>query len=334
MPQRKQTRFLVTSENELANTPFADIRFVHRSGQDVLINTHDLHRYSRQHATPDRPVHFIFHHAFVGSTLLARCLNQTEAFFALKEPWILRRMADLKRQCRSGSERRHWQQQGRLYLRLLCKRYASGETLVIKPTNVANNLVADVCRWAPDSRVLYLYSGLEGFLISNLKKTDATKAKIPSLMQALVDDYDMRNRCRAITDFHGLNFLQTCAAAWLASLYGLTVQQQKIRGDRVRTLDVDTFLGSPDVALTLVSRFFGQATSARQLNQMTSLSVLGMHAKTSDGLTYNAVQRTREYVQVFNAHRNAIVQTVDWAEPLVDLLGIRPFLGATDLGRS
>lgn len=333
MPKQNRTRFLVTSETELANTPFADIRFVHESGEEVLVNTQELQRYSRRHAATERPVHFVFHHAFVGSTLLARCLNQSDAFFALKEPWILRRIADLKRRCRNASERRRWQQQSKLFLRLLCKRYSSGETLVIKPTNVANNLIADICRWLPNSRVLYLYSGLEGFLISNLKKTDETKNRMPSLMNAFLDDSDIRRRCRPITDFRKLNFLQVCATVWLACLYSLAVQHKKIRGDRVRLLDVDSFLSSPEVTLTLVSRFFGQPPSAQQLNQMTSLSVLGVHAKVDDGAAYSAAQRSREYVQVFYAYREAIEQTVYWTEPLIELLGIRPFLSGRDLGR-
>lgn len=306
---------------------------MHRSGEEVLVNTHELQRYSRQHSAPLRPVQFIFHHAFVGSTLLARCLNQSDAFFALKEPWILRRLADLKRQCHGAGDKRRWQQQSRLYLRLLCKRYTSGETLVIKPTNVANNLIADICRWLPNARILYLYSGLEGFLISNLKKTEETKSKIPALAQAFISDSDMRSQCRAITDFRGLDFLQTCTTAWLACLYSLSMQHRIIRGDRIRMLDVESFLGSPDVALTLVSRYFGRPPSAQQLNQMSSLSVLGVHAKSEENAEYSAAQRTREYVQVFHANRRDIEGTIYWAEPLIEKLGIRAFLRDTDLGR-
>ena len=299
----------------------------------MFFNTHELQRYAERCAAPSRPVHFIFHHAFVGSTLLARCLNQSDAFFALKEPWILRRVADLKRQCRSSAERRRWQRQSKLYLRLLCKRYTTGETLVIKPTNVANNLVADVCRWLPNARILYLYSGLEGFLISNLKKTDATKQKIPALTQAFLNDSDVRSRCRAITDFGRLDFLQSCATIWLACLYGLTAQATRIRGDRVRMLDVDSFLASPEVTLTLVSRYFGRPPTARQLNQMSSLSVLGVHSKAEDGAAYSAAQRSREYVQVFHAFRREIEATIYWAEPLIDKLGLRGFLRDRDLSQ-
>lgn len=333
LPQENRTRFLVTTENELGNAPFADIRFVPRSGEEVFFNTFELQRYSKRFSAQNRPVHFIFHHAFVGSTLLARCLNQSDAFFALKEPWILRRLADQKRQCRSAADKRRWQQHGKLYMRLLCKKYKTGETLVIKPTNVANNLVGDVCRWLPNARILYLYSGLEGFLISNLKKTDETKEKIPALTQAFIDDSDLRSRCRAITDFRQLDFLQTCAVAWLACLHGLASQERVIRGDRVRMLDVDSFLSSPELALTLVSRFFGRPPTTRQLNQMSSLSVLGVHAKAEDGSPYNVAQRTREYVQIFHAYRNAIEKTLYWAEPLIDELGLRKFLRDRELSR-
>ena len=263
--------------------------------------------------------------------MLARCLSESEAFFALKEPWILRRIADLKRGCKTSAAKRRWQQQSKLYLRLLCRKYSTGESLIIKPTNVANNLIADVCHWLPTARVLYLHSGLESFLISNIKKPAETKRNMPSLLEALLKDSNIRSLCRANTDFGKLTFLQTCAAVWLASLHALQRQCEQTAGDRVRSLEMDLLLRSPAVALTLASRFFGRPPTTEQLDQMMSPSVLGTHAKSQS--TYSVEQRTHEYVQIFRANRRDIERTIFWAEPIVQQLGVREFMNEIDLRR-
>jgi len=96
-PNVELTKFLLVDENVLEQSPFVDVRFEPLSHAHFWVNTKELFALEGSHniARP-QPV-YIFHHAFVCSTLLARCLNQIDAFFSLKEPWILRRLADFKR---------------------------------------------------------------------------------------------------------------------------------------------------------------------------------------------------------------------------------------------
>lgn len=123
LPQSGQTRFLITNERELSETTFADIRYESKATGDYLVSSRDL-----VELVADKPVArpttcFIFHHAFVCSTLLARCLNEIPAFYALKEPWILRRLADIKREHAGTIPEVHWRQMLQTYLPLLAKQY-------------------------------------------------------------------------------------------------------------------------------------------------------------------------------------------------------------------
>jgi len=59
---------------------------------------------------------------------------------------------------------------------------------VIKVTNIANNLVEDVLQHLPGHKILYLYSDLESFLVSNLKKAPETQKKMPALAAAFLAD--------------------------------------------------------------------------------------------------------------------------------------------------
>ncbi len=164
---------------------------------------------------------FIFHHAFVCSTLLARCLNGSDAFFSLKEPWILRRMADLKRARAGTVSDPGWRTTFSRYVSLLCRNFRTGRTPVIKATNVANNLLEDVLELMPAQRVLYLYSDLESFLISTLKKSDDTRRKMPGLAQAFLNDGDFARRFPRLCEPARWTLLQSCALVWLVSLYNL-----------------------------------------------------------------------------------------------------------------
>jgi hypothetical protein len=96
-PQNELTKFLVVQESLLEQSPFIDIRFEPLAQAQFWVNARELFALEGLHDIPRPQPAFIFHHAFVCSTLLARCLNQIDAFFSLKEPWILRRMADHKR---------------------------------------------------------------------------------------------------------------------------------------------------------------------------------------------------------------------------------------------
>jgi len=53
---------------------------------------------------------------------------------------------------------------------LLAKSAAAGEATLIKPTNAANNLVPGILRHPRTQGVIFLYSSLEQFLVSIIKR--------------------------------------------------------------------------------------------------------------------------------------------------------------------
>ena len=75
-----------------------------------------------------------------------------DAIFSWKEPWIMRRMADAKRDRRQRLPSSQWRRLFSTYMNVLGRSYESGKTPVIKATNVANNLLPDVLKYMPASR--------------------------------------------------------------------------------------------------------------------------------------------------------------------------------------
>lgn len=331
LPKQHLTRFLVVNEAEIAAAPFIDIRFDNASREDVYCNTRQLLKISKKRNLLTASPNFIFHHSFVCSTLLARCMNEIDAFFALKEPWIMRRMADLKRCSTTTAGRRDWAKHGKMYMQLLVKSYASGDAIVIKPTNLAINLIVDVCRWFPKLRIVFLYSDLESFLVSNLKKTDETKAKVPSLLQSFLMDSNFGAKTDVTNAASNLSFLQSCAAIWMANVYSLKEQSGHVPAGALRTLDMDSLLRTTDVALTVVSQHFGHTPTREELGRMTHQRIMGRHAKSPDNLAYSLEIRDREFATFREMSGQEIQTVLRWAEPAIRQFGLRKFLHSSDL---
>lgn len=321
-PDRRLTKFLVVDESLLDQSPFIDIRFEPLAQAQFWVETRQLFELEGLHdiARP-RPA-FIFHHAFVCSTLLARCLAQSDAFFSLKEPWILRRLADVKRAGVPGPE---WNEAFVKYLRLLCRNFRSGRIPVIKATNVANNLLADVLRHLPEQPILYLYSDLKSFLVSNLKKAADTQAKMPGLAQAFLEDGDFARQYPLMADPSRLSLLQVCALVWLASLHNFRHATGGRANPRVATLDAQDFLDDPEAVLGRLSRHFGHRPDAGELRRMTDARTIGTHAK-EPSRAYGPEQRRSEMEEIRNRHGREIADALAWAEPAVAASGMMEFM--------
>lgn len=330
LPREGQTRFLVTNEQILAEAPFADIRFEALAKDSVTIATRDLVQALEQHNRPRPKTHFIFHHAFVCSTLLARCLNQIDAFYALKEPWILRRLADIKRQHGSTIPEPHWRAMYNCYFALLAKNYKSGQALVIKATNVANNLIADVVRYSPEQRILYLYSDIESFLVSNLKKPVSTQEKMPGLLAGFLKDCDFARHNSGLLNSGKPTLLQTCALIWVCNIYTLKQEAEKQGYTGLLTLDMTYLLSDPETALQQVSRHFGHTASAGDLALMTHADVMSRNAKDTTH-QYGAALKKQEHHQVYDSNKGDIDRTLQWIESTVEELDLYGFMRRLNL---
>ncbi|MDH3746760.1 MAG: hypothetical protein OER97_01030 [Gammaproteobacteria bacterium] len=333
LPEQGQTRFLMTNERELAAAPFVDIRFEPQATRDFLVNSQELVALMSQHAVERPKTNFIFHHAFVCSTLLARCLNQIPAFYSLKEPWILRRLADIKRQHAGTIPEPHWREMINTYMPLLAKQYKSGESLVIKASNVANNLLYDVLNYLPEQPILYMHSDIAEFLVSNLKKPAETQRKMPGLLADFAKDSDISAVLESFPMPTSRTLLQTCALIWVRNIHTLKQAASKYGTERLRCLDMADFLSSPKASLNAVSVHFGHVPSEHDMVKMTASEVLGKNAKDTR-YRYDSALKSEEEQRILAANRQEIDDIVEWVTPLVDGLDLHDFLHENRLMRS
>lgn len=178
---RRAFHVLRVDEAAIERSSFLDTRIEAPLDQAVAIPADDVARAD----VPGAPIGWLFHTSFCASTLLARALHVAPHTVALKEPLVLRRLADARHAGVAIDA---------LIaptVKLLARPWHPGGAVLIKPTHVAMSLAVDLLAAAPASRAVILTCGLPEFLISNLKKPADSQAKIPLLVE----------RALAATDF-------------------------------------------------------------------------------------------------------------------------------------
>ena len=327
------SEFLIIDEELLEIAPFVDTRLEPYARGRFTIPTRELDDLVANMPQARPRQYYIFHHAFVCSTLLARCLAQADAFFSLKEPQIVRRLADMARIHRSEPgkrDERGWGTFLNTHLQLLAKNYKKGKSVVVKASNLANILMPEILRHSRQAKLIYMYGPLEAFLISNLKKLVETQQKIPSLLSLMARDGDFNRQYPALADVSGFSLLQQCAVLWLASNHHFLAQAGTEYPQRVRTLNMDDFLSRPRESLSHASRFFDYEAGAEELDQMAGAAVMERHAKDPN-LPYGAAIRERENAEVRREHGAAIAAAAGWLASQADVEEINGRLAAASL---
>jgi len=116
-------------------------------------------------AAPKAPIHFIFNTSFCCSTLLANALDAPGLSASLREPNILVNVAE-----RLIGDPMLGNAELELALRMLERPLATGEQVIVKPSNFANRLLEPVLELRPESRAVLLYSDAATYLRSIVKR--------------------------------------------------------------------------------------------------------------------------------------------------------------------
>lgn len=194
----------------------------------------------------------VFHTAFCGSTLLARALDVAGRTLVLREPGVLVRLPNLKRERHpSALDAGQWQRLVGGTLKLLGAAGVAGEQVVVKLPNVANNLISEMLLASRARRAVLLYSDLRSFLVSVLKKGELGRAFARRL--ALLFSLDLPQvRDTTARELLQMTDLQMAAAVWLMQME-LLAQGMRAAPGRVGTLETNRFLNQPKRALTAVA---------------------------------------------------------------------------------
>jgi hypothetical protein len=301
-----QARFVRTDRATLSAQPFLDPRWDRGSLPSATIPGAGLDR------TAAAPValHFIWHTSFCCSTVIAASLDCPGRCLALKEPRALVDLADLKRR-QQGLKRPGLTS---AVFGLYARRFEPAEQILIKPSNFANNLVAEAALFSA-GRMLMLYSSCRSFLISILKAGEARRGYVRKLFIALAAD-DHPQAKWPLTTLLGLSDLEMAAVVWHMQMAAMQSAMSAL-GDRAASLDGDIFLQRPREALDGLNGFFDLNLGSPELDRRASASSLGRDVKT--GETGAGLDRRRMEAagveRTLAAHLDSVIAWASRASP-------------------
>jgi hypothetical protein len=266
-------------------------------------------------AAPAGPVHFIFHSAFCCSTLLARAFDREGLAVGLKEPAMLNDITGLRRRGASGRDVAEAMDGA---LALLARPFGPGEAVVIKPSNIVNGLIPMMMALRPDAKALLLHAPLPLFLTSIAKKGLDGRLWVRELFMGLRTDGLVQRLGFDDAQFFGQTDLQIAAAGWLAQ-QALFAELVQALGPRVRTLDSETLLDTPDASVAALAELYGIRVRDDDVAEIVAAS-FGRNSKS--GEAFGRVERDAEYAGAATAHRDEIEKVAGWAAVTAERAGI------------
>ncbi|MDP3675958.1 MAG: hypothetical protein Q8R44_12835 [Novosphingobium sp.] len=263
------------------------------------------------------PLHFLFHSAFCGSTMLTRALDRPGVAMGLSEPVILNDVVGLRRR---GGERRAVARVADLATRLLARPFAPGEAVIVKPSNVVNPLAELLLALRSEARAVFLYAPLETFLISVARKGLDCRLWVRELADGYLTEQYFGPLGLAPHDMFRQTDLQIAASGWLAQHAHFASLAEKLGPDRLRTLDADRLSADPQAALAAAARHYGLALDPQAVAMIAAGPAFTRHSKS--GAAYSAQSRSDDYAAARAAHGDEIGKVVIWAEAVAANAGI------------
>ena len=301
---RREFGFLQLSESVLEQSPFLDTRI------DAPWQHARFLSAARLPATKpaDATLGFLFHTSFCCSTLLANVLHLPPHTVALREPLVLRRLADAR-----------WQRypaDGLLpqALALLARPWHGDGKVLVKPTHAALSLACEMADAMPAARGIVLTSGLEDFLLSNIKKSPETQAKVPELVERAMAASSFATRLPAEA-YTPPDFLSGVALQWAVQQELLGDLLAGSRGRRFRVLFDHQLLADVALAASACLDWLGWPVPEAALRERAAV-VCGRHAKLP-GREFSAEARTRETRLLRDQFAEPVREAMQWAERLL-----------------
>ena len=266
-------------------------------------------------AMPAAPLRFIFHSAFCLSTLLGRAFEMPGRAMALKEPAIFNDLVGWRHRGADGAKLTAVLSDA---LSLCARPCAPGETVVIKPSNVANGLCEGILRLSPDARALMLHAPLDEYLHSVAKKQVDGRLWVRDLLVKQLRD-GLVLPVFADEDLLKLTDLQVAAVGWL-SQHALFQRLAVQFPHRVRTLDSSIVARDAAAAMRALFAFFEIALSGEELDALITGPTFTQHSK--HGTAFDFAARKAEYDMAAVAHQDELTKVAAWARVIAQTAGV------------
>jgi hypothetical protein len=301
-------------EAEYRAASFLDERILSAQMPRRMLGWPDVRHALDQTAIEERCA-FIFHIGHVGSTLLSRLLGEAAGVFALREPAILRSMAQIRGE--PAFEHKIWGADGfewRLsaLLKLWSRTFRPEDQPVVKATSFVSELAAELVSRPYKPRAILMYVSPESYLATILGGANAPQeARIlaPERLKRL-----QRRLVSKISDLAALNLGEVVAMGWACEMTAL-VAARHAAGSNSLSLDFNSFLADPHSALSRVFHHLAVPLHSPDIDSILSGPEMRRYSKAPE-YAYD-VQLRREVLNHARATSGAAIrQGLAWLDKL------------------
>ena len=203
--------------------------------------------------------HFIFHIGHAGSTLLSRLLGKHPALFSLREPQILRMIAQMP----DATQRETYLP---ACLKLWSRTFNPAARAVVKTTSFVSEIAPQLLGRAYSPKALLIGVSPEIYLATIF---GGANSPVEARMLAPLRLARLQKRVGGNWRLGDLSEGEVAALGWACEASAL-VEAAEQAGTRVRVLDFERFLAEPNSSLEPVFGHFSAAADAREIAAILS----------------------------------------------------------------
>jgi hypothetical protein len=305
--EREAVRMVRLDEAAYRAASFLDQRLLQGSHERISVERAMLSAVAAQIAPA---AHYLFHTGHVGSTLLSRLIGAHEAFFALREPAVLRVLADAPPAPR-----------GRftappppplpleVALALLARTWRPGQRAVIKATSFVSEIAAEILAASRDPVAILVYAEplayVRGILAGANSRVEArslaTTRQLRLVRRLSPDAWRSDPRSEG----------EQVAMSWLCEM--LTLRQTAQQHRKVLWVNFDSFLDAPLEWLAEIFRALGAEPPQSELEALISGPIMRQYSKAPEH-PYDAALRREVLASADWSHGAEIRRAMEWLQ--------------------
>jgi len=261
----------------------------------------------------------IFHIAFCGSTLLSRVLDTSQSVFVYKEPQVLTDLEVVMRQGGTfGPGGYAWGQVLGLVLSQFNSPPDAACARVIKPSNLMNSIVPDICGPHDKNRAVFLAMEPRSFLIAVLRGGSKRVSYIFRVLENLRATVPAIGRIVSNMNLEGEGELPLVARKiLLAHALQMRIFAQamaSLPNDRYYQLSYEQLVESPHEHIGKVSSCLNLQLSPQQISRNID-STFELHSKVNDR-PFDSRTAAAANVQVSEHYGEVIDDALKWYRQL------------------
>jgi len=256
---------------------------------------------------------YIFHVGHVGSTLISRLLGEMDSVLALREPAILRQLAEVRVNepadigwtSEEHSERlaqvEHW----------LSRVFHADQRAMIKASSFVSPLARPLL--ANKGTALFLFASLDRYL-QTILAGESSKQEAAALTDLRL--FRIEQHCgQSLDGKDTLSLAQTAALGWLCEMVTLCDAEYHCPAASIAWMDFDDFLRQPAEQLQVAAKHFGQELSPEDSQSLVSSPIMTSYSKAPE-YDYSASLRQELLAEAAQIHADDIRQTLLWVDQL------------------